>query len=119
VVKPLRTMMLTFDELRQKNIERNQESYDDALHNASLSYFGNALAGEVGETCNLIKKVERAKLVGKFNDTIPASEIGKELADVVIYADLIATKLGSSLGQCVRNKFNEVSDRIGSNVKFK
>lgn len=109
---------LTFNELRQKSTKRSQESYDDILSNASLSYYGNALAGEVGEACNLIKKVERAKLVGKFNDTIPASEIGKELADIIIYADLIATKLGLSLGQCVINKFNEVSDRIGSDVKF-
>lgn len=108
---------LTFDELQQKNCDRSKEAYDDILHNASLSYFGNALAGEVGEVCNLIKKIERAKLVGKF-DTIPVSEVGKELADIIMYASLIASKLDLSLSQWVVDKFNEVSDRIGSNVKF-
>lgn len=109
---------LTFNELRTKSIERNKETYDDALNTASLSYFGNALAGEVGETCNLIKKIDRAKLIDKFTDVIPASEVGKELADIIIYADLIATKLGLSLGECVKQKFNEVSERLGSEVKF-
>lgn len=109
---------LTFNELKTKSIERNHETYNDALLHASLSYFGNALAGEVGETCNLIKKIERAKLIGKFTDVVPASEVGKELADVVIYADLLATKLGLSLGECVKQKFNEVSERFGSKVKF-
>lgn len=97
--------MLTFNELSLKNLDRNAEGYDDLLNKQSLSYFGNALAGEVGEACNFIKKIERG-------DPIPASELGKELADLVIYADLIASKMGLSLGQCIVNKFNEVSDRI-------
>ena len=103
--------ILCFGELRRKNLDRNAEVYDDSLSKKSLSYFGNALAGEVGEACNFIKKIERG-------DPIPASELGKELADIVIYADLIASKLGLSLGQCVVNKFNEVSDRVGSNVNI-
>ena len=103
---------LTFDELRQKIFDRSIEAYANITGRKDLSYYGNALAGEVGEACNLIKKMERG-------DPIPASELGKELADIVVYADIIAAKNGLSLGQCVRNKFNEVSDRIGSNVKFK
>ena len=51
-------------------------------------------------------------------DNIPASELGKELADIIMYVDLIAAKAGLSLSQCVIDKFNEVSDRIGSDVKF-
>ena len=102
---------LTFDELRQKVYERSIEAYANITGKKDLSYFGNAIAGEVGEACNIIKKMERG-------DTIPVSDLGKELADIVVYADIIAAKNGLSLGQCVRNKFNEVSDRIGSNVKF-
>lgn len=33
-----------------------------------------------------------------------------ELADVIIYADLIAARLGIDLGDAVRRKFNEVSE---------
>ncbi len=102
---------LTFDELRQKVFDRSIEAYANIMGTKDLSYFGNAIAGEVGEACNIIKKMERG-------DTIPASELGKELADIVVYADIIAAKNGLSLGTCVRNKFNEVSDRIGSDVKF-
>lgn len=101
---------LTFEELRQKNLERDRESFKH-IDTWSLPDFGNALAGEVGEACNLIKKQHRG-------DSIPRSEIAKELADVVIYADLIAAKLGISLGVCIEQKFNEVSERIGSEVRL-
>ena len=41
-----------------------------------------------------------------------------ELADVVIYADLLAERLGIDLGAAVRTKFNEVSDRRNIDIRL-
>ena len=43
-------------------------------------------------------------------------EISHEIADVVIYLDLLAQSYGIDLGTAVRRKFNVVSDRRGSEV---
>lgn len=77
----------------------------------SLADWSNALAGETGELCNWIKKIRRG-------DNIDLAEVGKELADIVIYADLLADKLGLSLSDCITSKFNEVSERVHSSVKI-
>lgn len=45
---------------------------------------------------------------------VTAADVGKELADVVIYADLWAQHLGLDLEELIRNKFNEVSVRHGA-----
>lgn len=68
-----------------------------------------SLCGDDG--CHLPAKVRTEK-----EDTI--REIGKELADVITYADLFAASLGINLGEVVREKFNEVSARYGSNIKL-
>ena len=77
----------------------------------TLADWSNAIAGETGEMCNLIKKIRRG-------DEIDPKEVGKELADIIIYADILASLLGLDLSDCVIQKFNEVSDRVGSEVKI-
>lgn len=77
----------------------------------TLADWSNAIAGETGEMCNLIKKIRRG-------DDIDPREVGKELADIVIYADILASLLGLELSDCVVQKINEVSDRVGSDVKI-
>ena len=67
------------------------------------------MAGETGEACNLIKKLRRG-------EAVRPETIGEEIADVVIYADLLAARLGLDLGECVRAKFNLVSVKRGSHV---
>jgi len=84
------------------------------------------MAGEVGEACNLVKKLRR--LTGPTMESGGANtpdstvdivdQIGKELADTIIYADLLAARLGIDLGQAVRDKFNIVSERVGSAIKL-
>ena len=41
-----------------------------------------------------------------------------ELADVVIYLDILAMRLGVDLGAAVMDKFNRVSVRVGSTVRL-
>ena len=42
--------------------------------------------------------------------------IADELADTVIYADLLCHRLGLSLGKAVQRKFNATSAKVGSEV---
>jgi NTP pyrophosphatase (non-canonical NTP hydrolase) len=73
--------------------------------------WSNALAGEVGEACNLTKKAKR-------DGVLALTAIAKELGDVVIYADHLARSLGLNLRECVIQKFNEVSERVGSHERL-
>ena len=101
---------MDFDDLRKANSRRDQESYP-FCDEWTLSDWGVALAGEVGEACNLIKKMRRG-------DHIPSELIMNEIADVIIYADLLAISLGESLQDAVIRKFNDTSNIIGSKVKL-
>lgn len=120
-VNPDRTLDLTitdvgldFSTLRAANVGRCEESFHP-LNDWSLPDWATALAGEVGEVCNIVKKLRRvgeAERVG--GGTTPIREelmakLADELADVVIYADLLAARAGIDLGVAVREKFNLVS----------
>lgn len=71
-----------------------------------------ATVGELGELANLLKKVNR----GDFTLEEAMPEIRKEFADVVIYFDIMALQFDIDLGEAVRCKFNEVSERVGAAV---
>lgn len=80
----------------------------------ALSKWGNAAFGEVGEAANIIKKIER----GDFSKKEAAELLGKELADIIIYVDILAKQLDIDLSEAIVNKFNEVSIRVNSPVRL-
>lgn len=98
---------LTFDELRAANIRRLPQFKNrkgEPAHSEpdgsdwKLSAWCSAVLGELGELANLIKKIERG--------------------DVQTYLDILAFRCGVNLGNATANKFNRVSDRVGSDVKL-
>ena len=108
--------MLQFDQLRSANVTRCNNVFH-SLESWTPTDWACAMAGEVGEACNAVKKLRRlddgtntAKDPQNKEDAIAA--IAKELADTVIYADLLAARLGINLSDAVVQKFNEVSDRM-------
>lgn len=101
--------MLTFKELSEKNIELNDEAFSEVTKDWVIADWSNALAGEVGEACNMIKKIRRGQDIDK-------TELGHELADVMMYLDLLATKLDIDLEAMIVEKFNEVSEKRGASV---
>lgn len=103
-------MALSFQELRKANVKRCNKSFRP-LDDWTPSDWACALAGEVGEACNLIKKMRRG-------EDIPLEELAKELADVVAYTDLLAARLRIDLEKSIIGKFNEVSGRVNSKVKL-
>lgn len=97
---------LTFRALREANIRRNQEFYP-GCETWTPSQWLQALVGEIGEYANLMKKVER----GDFSLDEARPDIANELADVQIYLDILADKVGVDLGRATTAKWNAVCER--------
>ncbi len=103
------------DELRLANEARHLEWTEG--RGVELSFRGNELAGETGEACNIIKKLERERL-GFRGSRATIEQLAEELADVVICADLIAMDAGITLGAAVRDKFNATSAKLGLRTRL-
>lgn len=114
---------LTFSRLREQNLSRVQrwhpgfpKEYGDS-DGWTGGDWGNAMAGEAGEACNIIKKLRRAEegfkgVLDKPSDGLKEA-LALELADLVTYADLVAAFYGIDLGEAVARKFNAVSELQG------
>ena len=107
---------LTIDEVTQINHRRALAWHGPTEW--SLSDWAVALAGEVGELCNVVKKLNRIRdgLPGNKEGVTKESleiDLAKEIADVYLYLDLFATAVKVDLPAAIKFKFNEVSQRIG------
>lgn len=97
----------TANQLRQMNWP--------GAHKITPAYQGNELAGEAGEACNVIKKLERERLgIAGSRDTV--EHLAEELADVVICVDLVADRYGIDLWSAIKGKFNATSRKGGLEV---
>jgi len=107
--------MLSFEKLRLANILRKRSW--DRNDTWSLSDWGLAMIGEAGEACNVIKKINRNQndMVGnlELQDSELKNMLGEELADTVIYIDLLAQKVGIDLSKAIVDKFNKISEKHG------
>lgn len=79
----------------------------------SLADWGNALAGETGEACNIVKKIRRGDGAGPAGKLELLSKLAAELGDVIAYACLLAEHAGIDLELAHAAKFNVVNRRIG------
>jgi NTP pyrophosphatase (non-canonical NTP hydrolase) len=109
--------------LRQANIARLPEYKDkhgerchpnDDGSDWSLSDWSNACLGELGEAANIIKKIRRGDMT--LDEARPL--LSKELADVQTYLDLLAFRADVDLGQATIDKWNEISKRVGINLRL-
>ena len=73
-------------------------------------YLTIALAGEVGEFANIVKKVMRGSL--EMNNKTRV-ELAMELTDCLIYACLLASSLQVDLGECYQLKREYNEERFG------
>ena len=101
---------LRLNTLRLMNVARAHESYP-ACHRWTPSDWMNALVGEVGETANMLKKLSIPESYTEAEIDALWYNLGGELADILIYLDLLCAKLNIDLGAAVIQKFNEVSAR--------
>jgi NTP pyrophosphatase (non-canonical NTP hydrolase) len=104
------------DKLRVANNTR-QVQWENAQDKLSLSYLGNAIAGEVGEACNVIKKLEREQL-GLRGSRASVADLADELADVIIYIDILASRCNIDLDEAIKSKFNKTSEKYGLGTRI-
>ena len=106
-------MDLSFSKLRASNVVRCREAYHP-LDDWSPTDWACAAAGEMGEACNFVKKLRRG--AQGADRAVLTQQIARELADTVIYIDLLAARLQIDLGAAVVEKFNRTSQEIKSKV---
>lgn len=115
---PTEFRSLSLDSLRLANICRLplfKNALGETAHSKkdgsdwSLAEWSNAVAGEVGELCNLTKKILRGDFtVEEYHDAL-----ADEMADILIYLDIVALQANINLSKAVIRKFNRVSDKQG------
>lgn len=108
---------ILYTSLRDANFMRAKEWEGGAGVKLSLSYRGNELAGECGEACNILKKLDR-EILGMVGSRATVEQLAEELADVIICVDLCAMDLGIDLDKAVAKKFNKTSEKYGLNTKM-
>lgn len=106
---------LTFAKLRTQNLSRVNGRVAFPSHDLlswSLTDWACAAAGEMGELCNIVKKIHRGMDYAQPGDGY--NDMADEIADTVIYLDLLAARAGIDMGEAVRRKFNAVSVKRGA-----
>lgn len=110
---------LTFARLRVVNVERCARWHpgfpDDGKWTGAD--WSNAAAGEMGEACNVVKKLRRQETGGRGavdpEYAVLLDKLADEIADTVTYLDLLAAFYGIDMAAAVIEKFNRVSVREG------
>lgn len=111
-------MKLDLTTFRPLNVQRAKEGFK-CYDNQPLTYWTTALAGEVGELCNMIKKMQRVELGGiDGGSSYTAKDINnemlkEEIGGIAIYLDLMASLLNISLEEAIIETFNSKSTKYG------
>lgn len=80
----------------------------------SLGEWMTAVTGELGEAANIIKKIKR----GDFTLEQARHDLGEELADVLVYLDILAFRAGIDLSAATIAKWNKTSIKVGANLRL-
>lgn len=110
---------MDWSNFREINVTRAKTVFS-VYDNGGPLFFATALAGELGELCNLVKKKERARLGGPDigHSTrlagITQERLKDEIGGIVVYLDLLASLYGIDIEDAVRTTFNRVSKDLGT-----
>lgn len=117
--------------LRLANELRHAEWHAGATREWVAPDWGNELAGEVGELCNVVKKFQRVlDGIKSGKDTLSSlrEKIGEEAADVIICVSLLLNHVNRTLAEHnleelvleheIVYKFNATSEKHGLETKL-
>lgn len=113
---------LSFRDLADTNRSRANRWHHGNMDEWSPSDWFMALVGEIGEAANVMKKIRRLEegydsineASRHYTDAkVALAKVADELADSMIYLDLLATRLGIDLEAAVVAKFNQKSVEYG------
>lgn len=102
-------MSLTIKHLQQTTKERDLQW--DPNNKLTLTFRATELAGETGEACNIIKKLERERL-GLRGSRATKEQLAEEIGDVLICLALLANAAEIDLERAVIDKFNASSVKL-------
>lgn len=106
----------TFDALRPVSMSRVVRWHPGGVTDWTRNQWAVAVIGELGEAMNIVKKLNR-DADGIVGNTVSRAELimslGEELADVLIYLDLHAYRIGyPAFGKAIRIASSFVVDRM-------
>lgn len=104
-----------FSRLNRERCEA-ENGFNHKLDSWSLSDWFTATLGELGEAANVAKKLKRALDGVRGNkETEPQLRemLRREVADTVIYLDLLAQRGGFDLWEAVRETWNAKAEQLG------
>ncbi len=102
--------VLTFEELRRQNITRCHEIYAKACTITSQR-LAKMLAIHMGDVCDLLKSLQAGK-------DIDAHDIGQQISEAIICADVLCWRFGISLEDAITERFNTNAEKHGSTVRL-
>lgn len=111
-------MSLDLQAFRSINVDRARNGFK-CYDNQPLTYWTTALAGEVGELCNMIKKLQRVERGGVDGGSsylakdINREMLKEEIGGIAIYLDLMASLLDIDLSEAIVDTFNQKSAQLG------
>lgn len=113
---PVEVKVLTLGDLQRAHVERQEEWCPE--QKPDLSFRGNEMAGEVGEACNVIKKLERERH-GWRGTRATKEQLAEELADVIHTATLCAITAGIDIEAATIAKFDATSEKNGLSSRIR
>lgn len=114
--------MLTIHNLVEQSISRANRWHNGDLKEWSALEWAGAMAGEAGEAANAAKKLKRLedgiKSINEghrqlANVNQAKQSVGKEVADTILYAVLLAARCGVDLESVLIEVFNKKSEEYG------
>jgi NTP pyrophosphatase (non-canonical NTP hydrolase) len=100
------------EEIERVNLIRKARWHSE-MDNWVLSDWSNAMAGEAGEACNVVKKIRRIEtglrpeVDGSMEEL--RHKLAMEIADVFLYLQLLASEAGINMTRAIVEKFNFTS----------
>lgn len=82
---------MDFNELVRTCASDSKRWFGNAYNSGPLVHHSLAMAGEVGEFCNIVKKIDRGSL--SMHDATVQHKLRMELLDIIIYAANLADVL--------------------------
>lgn len=121
-------MNLDLDHLREVNVKRCNAVFhpEGGMEEWTPAEWAMCVAGEAGEVCGDVKKLKRldGNVVYNAQGYQEREDLGKrivdnigiEIADTIIYLDLLAARLGINLSEVITRKFNLVSHQNNCDI---
>lgn len=115
-------MKLSIKQIVEKSETRSDRWHGGDMNNWSALEWAGAMCGEAGEAANAAKKLKRLEdgiatkneADRRYETLFEAREaVGKEVADTILYAVLLASRVGVDIEKILAEVFNKKSEEYG------